>query len=200
MRKDPFNGGSPGADAGIVAEWNPTHRVIYILQASNFGEYNPASNTWKRLSDIPLGTHYYGAIDVAADKFILVGDKSIREIGLANGMISPAYADPSCAGIFFAPAPGATYDSSARQVVLWPDAGGTIYLYNSHTHACTVETYSHGPVNSHHSDGGCTPLAGGGSSCGTFGRFQYVPGKNYFVLLNDWNLPAMVLCRNPSGC
>jgi len=200
-RKDPFRGGSPGGDAGIVAQWDSTRGLVYILSAANFGKYNPATNTWKVVNNsIPLGTHFYGAIDVAADKLIVVGDRTVREIDLKKGAISPAYHDPTCVTAFGVQFPGATYDSSAHKVVFWPGAGDSIYLYDSTTHTCTTETYPQGPANSHHSDGSCSTLNGGGSSCGTFGRFQYVPGKNYFVVLNDWDLPAMLLCRNPAGC
>jgi hypothetical protein len=141
-------------------------------------------------------------IDPANNKLVLAGtrgsESDIREIALDTGAVSASYRDASCAGAlainYYG---GMSYDASARKVVIWPDYGNTIYLYDPATHACTAETYPNGPSNS--AQGG-TELPGGGSSNGTYGRFQYVSTGDYFVVINDWKLPAFVLCRKATGC
>jgi hypothetical protein len=52
---------------------------------------------------------------------------------------------------------------------------------------CQKQTFTGGPPNSAHTS------AGANSSNGTFGRFQYFPEPDVFVLVNDWDIPAYVL-------
>ena len=69
-------------------------------------------------------------------------------------------------------------------------------LLNTYTHTCGSESYDPAPENAHHGEGTGMPLTGGGNSKGVFGRFQYLPANDYiFVLLNDYDQPAYLLCR-----
>jgi hypothetical protein len=203
VRKDPFTisgSGSYGTqNVGTqLISWYDSgqgtalDQKVYIVEDAHFGSYDIASNTYYPLNSAPnLGANVapMGAIDVNAKIFVDYDPNTGYwwELSL-DGTIANYYVNPSgCPILTYSESPGVTYDSSLQQVVIWPGSGSTIYLYDTNTHSCTSET----------------PGTGGPSASnthGTFGRFQYVPAKGYYVVLNDYNVPAYVLCLNSAGC
>ena len=77
--------------------------------------------------------------------------------------------------------PGLTYDPVLDRIVGWPNAGNTVYVFDSDQKTCTAQTFPNGPTNS---------LAG---LTGTFGRFQYFPGLNAYAAVSFASLDAYKL-------
>src|SRR5262249_14009558 len=105
-------------------------------------------------------------------------------------------ADPNCAEFLnggvnqFAVGsgnPGIAFDSVSNNFVAWPNQGNSVYIMTPDTVnqrlTCQKHTFANGPPNSSHANN--TP----NTSYGTFGRFQYFPALDAFVLVNDWNIP-----------
>jgi hypothetical protein len=80
--------------------------------------------------------------------------------------------------------------SGSNDFVAWPNQGNSFYILTpdpvNQRLTCQKSTFAGGPPNSSH-----TGLPN--STNGTFGRFQYFPGPDVFVIVNDWNIPTYVL-------
>ncbi len=107
-------------------------------------------------------------------------------------------ADPLCAEFLSGGAnpispssPGIAYDSVANDFVGWPNQGNSVYIMTpdivNKRLTCQVLTFANGPPNSAQASN--TP----NTSYGTFGRFQYFPALDAFVVVNDWNIPPYIL-------
>jgi hypothetical protein len=82
---------------------------------------------------------------------------------------------------------GIAFDTVANDFVAWPNKGNSVYILTpdpvNQRLTCQKSTFAGGPPNSSH-----TGLPN--STNGTFGRFQYFPGPDVFVVVNDWNIPT----------
>jgi len=88
--------------------------------------------------------------------------------------------------------PGLAYDPVIDRVVGWPNFGDTVYLFDPDTKSCAAETFPGGPSDSSHQGPPHT-------SNGTFGRLQYFPDKDVFVLVNQANNNAFILRLSAPG-
>ena len=202
VRKDPFTISGTGSygteDVGTqLVSWYDSgqntalDKKIYIIDNDHFGRYDLTTNTYYPLPYAPnLGANVapMGAVDVHAKTFVDIDPNTGKWWELAlDGSSGQSYLNPPGCPTAFSETPGVTYDSTRQQLVIWTGSGGTIYLYDTSTHSCTDET----------------PSAGGppaGNARGTFGRLQYVAGKDYYVVVSDSAVPAYVLCRSSGGC
>ncbi|HWR17320.1 MAG TPA: fibronectin type III domain-containing protein [Terriglobales bacterium] len=204
-----YVGGRPASGHGKVVDWDPVSRKIIMYDDYNFGSWDLCTNTYTRLADWTKETSAKGAIDYK-DRIMVITNKNSsggREVYHYNidtntvTDVTPNLTAKGCSMLTDLVTPGEfgyiwsglTYDPDANRVVMWPNFGNTVYDYFPGTQTCSKFTYSGDTVaNSAHT--------GASSSNGTFGRFRYVPSQKVFVLINDWSLPAMVLCRNDKGC
>ncbi len=83
--------------------------------------------------------------------------------------------------------PGLTYDSATQKIVGWPDFGNIAYVFDPSTNTCTATSFggADGNVSSCGAGTSQSDCPRDGSSTGTYGRFQYFPSQNQFVLLNS---------------
>jgi hypothetical protein len=211
----PGNNGRSGY--GNVAAYDPNSGLMFVSDTLAIYTYSYQTNTYA-LTTTPQGflTDIYlsGAIDPNRKLFVLAGGCSGGTCGSGAGVFvadisNPAstfqqdwtaatLADPICAEFLNGGAnpinsgnPGFVFDSVANDFVAWPNQGNSVYILTPDTAnqrlTCQKQTFTSGPPNAAHS------AAGANSSNGTFGRFQYFPGPDVFVLVNDWNIPAYVL-------
>ena len=86
--------------------------------------------------------------------------------------------------------PGIAFDGVANDFVAWPNQGDSVYILTpdpaNQGLTCQKLTFPNRPPNS-------TRRKVPNSTNGTFGRFQYFPGPDVFVLVNDWNISAYIL-------
>jgi hypothetical protein len=94
-------------------------------------------------------------------------------------------------------APSVTYDPTINggSIVIhnYP-LDMNIYVWNHSNHSCTSEVYGNNSGESP-ADVSATKQRGA-----VYGRFRYVPGKNYYIYQSDGDLAPFILCRNPAGC
>ncbi|HWR17318.1 MAG TPA: hypothetical protein VN577_20985 [Terriglobales bacterium] len=204
-----YVGGKPASGHGKVVDWDPVSRKIIMYDNYNFGTWDLCTNTYTKRAEWVKETAANGVV-AYKDRVMVITDKKSsgeREVYhydidtntvtdvtpnlLAKGC--NMLADSITPGEFGYIWSGLTYDPDANRVVMWPNFGNTVYDYFPKNQTCSKTTYPGDKVaNSAHT--------GRNSSNGTFGRFRYVPNQKVFVLINDWNLPAMLLCRNEKGC
>ncbi len=222
VHEDPtLTGTKPNNDGngpyGNVAAYDPNSGLVFVSDSEAIYTYNYATNTYNRITSakgFTTGIYLSGAIDPTRKLFVLVGACSGSSCASGNGVFvadisNPAsttqqnwtaatMADPDCAEFLDggvnpinASNPGFTFDSVANDFVGWPNQGNSVYILTpdvaNQRLTCTKETFANGPPNSSHASN--MP----NTSYGTFGRFQYFPGPDVFVLVNDWNIPAYIL-------
>ena len=90
-----------------------------------------------------------------------------------------------CSALINSAYPGLAYDSVLDRIVGWPNTGSSVYVFNPDTKTCVTQTFANGPANA--------------SAAGTFGRFQYVPGLDAFVVVNDAGNNAFLLRLSPAS-
>jgi Big-like domain-containing protein len=217
-----LTGPKPGSDGGAaygnVAAYDPNSGLVFVSDALAIYTYSYQTNTYALATTPPgflTGIYLSGAIDPTRKLFVLAGGCSGGTCGPGAGVFvadisNPAstfqqdwtaatLADPVCTEFLNGGAnpinsgnPGFVFDSVANDFVAWPNQGNSVYILTPDTAnqrlTCQRQTFTGGPPNSAHVNDG-NP----NSSNGTFGRFQYFPGPDVFVLVNDWNIPAYVL-------
>ncbi len=222
VHEDPtLTGTKPNADGnepyGNVSAYDPNSGLVFVADSSAIYTYKYATNTYTRIT-APKGfvTSIYlsGAIDPTRKLFVLVGACSGGNCTSGNGVFvadisnpasttqqdwtSATMADPNCAEFLDGGVnpinsanPGITFDSVASDFVGWPNQGNSVYILTpdpvNKRLTCQKLTFANGPPNSAHANDTAN------TSYGTFGRFQYFPSLDVFVLVNDWNIPAYIL-------
>jgi hypothetical protein len=205
-----------GGRYGNVAAHDPNTGLVFLSDAGAIYTYNYQANTYSRIT-APFGftTDIYlsGAIDPNRKLFVLVGGCTGGTCNPGSGVFvadisNPAsttqqdwtaatMTDPNCAEFLSGGVnpinsgnPGITFDSVADDFVGWPNQGNNVYIMTLDTVnkrlTCQKKTFANGPPNSAQGESPNT-------SWGTYGRFQYFPGLDAFVLVNDWNIPAYIL-------
>ncbi len=214
-------GTKPNADGnepyGNVSAYDSNSGLVFVADSSAIYTYNYATNTYTRITaakGFVTGIYLSGAIDPTRKLFVLAGACSGGNCASGNGVFvadisNPAsttqqnwtaatMADPNCAeyldgGVnpINSANPGITFDSVADDFVGWPNQGNSVYILTpdpvNKRLTCQKLTFANGPPNSAHANDKVN------TSYGTFGRFQYFPALDVFVLVNDWNIPAYIL-------
>jgi hypothetical protein len=200
----PWNG-SLGA---VIADYDAKHGAVAIVSDYAMGWFEFRRRAFKMLNDdVSGGIHDFGAIDRTANEFIVFEPHAninrVYAFNLSTGRkrdltrsapgCKALVSDAPIVGDIPSNGSGISWDDSDKSLVIWPNAGGKVFVYKNGN--CTEEDYSTTgtpPTDSAHAGAPHT-------SNGTYGRWQNVaPGL--FVLVNDWDLPAKFLCRNKAGC
>lgn len=178
--------GSAFGDCGGFAAYDPgKDRVILLALRGATAQllaFNPnnLSSPWSVLNGNTTRLAYQmGAVDTKRRKLVVVGAGvtwayDIDAPGAPRTTLQTSGATeiqgPSQQ---FVKAPGLTYDPVSDRIVAWM-GGQNVYTLNMDTLVWEIRT----PTNSVNPG---TVTASGG----TWGRFQYVPSKNVFVLVNS---------------
>jgi hypothetical protein len=219
----PKPGSNGAALYGSVASYDPNSRLVFVRDSLAIYTYNIQTNIYTPITPangIVTSIYLSGTIDPIRKLFVLVGGLGCPggTCGPGDGVFvadisnisnpttttlqnwtAKTMADPNCAEFLSGGVhpisssnPGITFDSMANDFVGWPNQGDSIYTLTpdpaNQRLTCQKLTFPGGPPNSEHA-----PTIGPNTSNGTFGRFQYFPGPDIFVLVNDWNIPAYVL-------
>src|SRR5712664_2562583 len=213
----PIPGTNGGGGYGNVAAYDPNTGLVFVSDTAALYTYNLQTNSYARITPTVgflTDIHLNGAIDPSRKLFVMVGACQGGTCGPGTGVFvadisNPAsttqqnwtaatLADANCAEFLSggvnpigSPNPGFTFDSVANDFVGWPNQGNSVYIMTpdpvNQRFTCQKQTFANGHPNSAH--GG----RGANTTNGTFGRFQYFPGLDVFVLVNDWNIPPYVL-------
>jgi hypothetical protein len=206
-----------GSSYGNIAAYDPNTGLVFISDSSALFTYNYQTNTHTRVTAVEgflTDIYLSGAIDPTRKLLVMVGGCSGGTCTTGNGVFvadisnpttttmqdwtAATVADPNCAEFLSGGVnpigsgnPGIAFDSVANDFVAWPNHGDSVYILTPDTVnqrlTCQKLTFPNGPPNSAHASE--TP----NTSNGTFGRFQYFPGSDIFVLVNDWNISGYIL-------
>jgi hypothetical protein len=182
-------GGAPHAGAGVVADYDPNTKLVYLDDVSQFWSYDFDTDTYKvRNSGAVIDYHMTGVIDPKRKLFLIMGGAGATGGGLKAISIGPSgkysmkdwtgAAMPTCGPLLRVDYPGLAYDPVEDRIVGWPDFGNQVYLFDPDSKTCAVRAFPGGPPDSAHQGSPHT-------TNGTFGRFRYFPDKDVFVLVND---------------
>ena len=174
------SGNSPGPFI-LASAYDPITKKVYVRNVQNFFSYHYDSNTWQKLGQdhvISGFSNSSAVIDPVNRKFVVVGPGGVHLIDLDSGNYTPqqlATTGPDTI-VQDGRSPGLAYDSVRNLVVAWDgsDLGTTpetVYNLNINTGQWTAMTATGGPS--------------GFDTAGTFGRWQFVPNLNAFVVVNN---------------
>ncbi|MES2213641.1 MAG: hypothetical protein V4473_02270 [Patescibacteria group bacterium] len=205
--------GSSGQGPWVYAVWDSARQLVFTqsgLYPSQAGAYLwswvPSTNTYAvTTANALVSTYASWVIDPLRHRLYIIGPDDccsgggpVSQMGTARisyidissgGSYANTIVNLSgagCNGLAGAPAPGVAYDSAIDRIVGWPNFGNTVYLFDPATGTCTTQTFSGGPPDSRNASNSV-------STTGTFGRFQYFPSLDTFVVVNDGSTDAYAL-------
>lgn len=214
----PANSNPWAARLGAFGAYDPTSGLYFYHTANGKGElasYNANTDTWKQYgggNGFPKETYNSSlyctaAVDPVDKLFVAVGYQCMGSTGTGIGAwdISNPRASyitgyrPTATGVGVtaiqqAHNPGFIWDSAINKFVAW-SGGSTVYTLDPTTWAWTAVIPS--------SANTVTPTAA--NPQGTFGRFQYDPKLNVFVVVNATNQDVYIYkpdfnAAPPSNC
>lgn len=184
----PFTGQLVGTgDCGGMAAYDPVGDQVIVLAHLGYDgamlfSFDPQnlSAPWTILnSETTRELYQMAAVDPVRRLFVVVGvgktwAYAFDQPGAPRTTLATT-GDTEIEAVdeIYTKAPGVTYDPVSDRIVAW-GGGGAVYTLDLDTLVWT----KHAPTNA--VDPG-QPTASGG----TFGRFQYVPSKNVFILVNS---------------
>lgn len=185
-RRDPTKGknqpakGYPNLGEGIVADYDPVTRKVYVGDTAAWFSYDSKTNTYTELNHYATFSYQMtGAIDPEKKLFVLFGGGMARGFDLRQKrLLIWDNETAGCFGLQNAAYPGLAYDSKLKKIVGWA-GGDAVYIFNSEKKDCTQVRYPNGP--------------GKPQQTGTLGRFRYFPALDVFALVNDWQQDAYLL-------
>jgi hypothetical protein len=197
------DGGTPTAASGAIAEYDPNSRTVFLLDTADLWQYDYEKNRYKKAGgNQAINYHMNGVIDPKRRIFLAIGAAGSPGGGLKAISIEPgsnyamrdwtSSASNSCGPLLGASYPGLAYDPVLDRIVGWPNFGDSVYLLDPDTKSCTAVTLPGGPPDSSHQGSPHT-------SNGTFGRLQYFPGSDVFVLVNQASSNTFILRLSTSG-
>lgn len=168
-----------GGTASLIyqTDYDPGTGTVLVHGNKEFMRYDPTTETTTNLGEFTagLGTQNNGAYDPVRKIFLLLGDSKVRLYNLNNTPpLSCRDTTSSCTGdtaIILGDSQAIQYDPVSDRFVIWR-GGGAIYSLNMDTMAFT----RHMPAATN------KVLPGDPEPTGTWGRFQYVPSKNVFMV------------------
>lgn len=168
-------------DCGGLAAYDPgKDRVLLLAKLGGTAQlfaFNPNNRSapWSTLNGNTQRLAYQmGAVDTKRRKLVVVGAGATWAFNIdQSGAPRTVLSTSGATSIESADGPGVTYDPVSDRIVAW-SGGQNVYTLNMDTLVWELRT----PTNAVN-PGSVT------ASGGTWGRFQYVPSKNVFVLLNS---------------
>ena len=154
-------------------------RGVLIVSPGQLRLFDPVARAFTDLPGPGEAFNVSATLDTTRRILGLFGDNHYWEFDLARG----TFTTPSlngCEAALATPAPGMAFDPVLQQFVIW-SGGDDVTLLDIETHRCSVLTFPNGP--------GAQVMAG------TYGRFDYFPSQDVFVLVNrvDQNVFALRL-------
>ena len=167
---------APDTMYGVLAVFDPVTAHVFHQGQSQFSEYDPGADTYTARGAINGGwwhTNETAAIDPVRRLFVAVGSGAMLVWDLASWQ-QLSVASTGGDAVIGASAPGFVYAEADARLVAW--SGGT----SVHTLDPDTWTWTEHPAAATNTVTPSTPAANG-----TYGRFQYVPSRNLFVVVNS---------------
>jgi len=174
----------------IASDFDPVTGHIFCLSDTGpFGEYDPAANTWtiRDVDGMSRGEEPNAAIDPVSRHFVATANGRFFALDLRTmQVVKTSTSGPQ--SVVAARGPGIMYDPGSKKIVGW--AGGTS-VYSLDTSTWTWTEHPAAATNT------VTPTAI--TRVGVYGRFNYVPSKNAFILVNRVTDNVFVYKLSPGG-
>ncbi|MGA7235515.1 MAG: hypothetical protein WBY44_07540 [Bryobacteraceae bacterium] len=187
------------SSTGAACAYDPNTQTVFCIDGNTqyLLQYFPITNTYKKLS---ISANYALAATPAIDpvnKLMIFMGTTGNSVTMKVNAIDISGADPKytiqdwtsqvtgCAamGVNW---PGLAFDSALGKLVGYPNQGSTVYVVDTVAKTCTAQALANGPQ----------PAS---ASNGTFGRFQYFPSLDSFVLVNAANQNAYSVQLNSTA-
>lgn len=182
-----------------TATYDPATGLVWVFgynpangSPGEFGSWNPNSDVWdvRTVTNSGLGNRVGPCLDTSRHRLMFMGSGKLQYMNLSGvGTLTPTTVTGSCTGateILAEERGGFAYDPDNDEYVAWAAdqvlglANTDIYTINPTTWVITKTTLAGTPPRYP------TPFGGGGGlSNGVYGRFQYIPAEQAFVLINN---------------
>ncbi len=173
---------APDTHLGLTSAYDSTSNNIFVRSTYNINRYSVEEDEWTQM--VHEGWGWWGdnttaTIATNRRKIIFIGGtqtEHVSEYGVYD-IETKKYYTPNFTGdteILSGNAPGVAYHPKSDTIIAW-DGGTEIYQLNMDTWNWTKIT----PTNS------ADVKPGDSASTGTYGRFQYVPEYDIFIVVND---------------
>ncbi len=179
QRKTDAPSPSSGECCGYAAAYDPITGHVFRSHGGGFSEYDPNQNTWTNHAGNSPSLYVNAAIAPVDRLMVAVGGGSYGVAGTYYWRLNPASRTMTKANttgdkaVELGAAPGFAWSSAANVFVGW-NGGSTVYTLDPKRWVWTKLDPS--AAN--------TVVPTAPNSRGTYGRFQYVPAMNVFVLVN----------------
>ena len=173
---------SNGECCGYAAAYDPVTGHIFRSHGGGLSEYNPTNDAWTNHGGNSPSLYINAAIAPADRLMVAVGGGSYGVAGTYYWRLNPVSGTMTKATttgdktVELGAAPGFAWSSAANVFVGW-NGGSTVYTLDPQTWTWTK-------INPAIAN---TVVPTAPNSRGTYGRFQYVPSMNVFVLVNRVN-------------
>jgi hypothetical protein len=194
----------PGGLVGNTTDYDPNTGLVWMATQNELDSYDPAANNFTRRSGTSVSYFSTGVIDPVHEYFVTLGGAGT--LGAGQGITYWSLASGSnftqnqptptnCGTALQQSYPGAQWDPIDKVIVIYPNAGNTLYLLNPANWTCTTETYglTQGvdyPQNSVQTETGVGL---------TFKHFAYFPNLDLYALCNDAAHNCWTLRRRPAN-
>ena len=170
---------SGGEARGSNAVFDPTTGDVWVTTAnsgsSRLNRYNPTTNSWTTYSTFGSLMYTTAALDVKRNLLVAVGNNRLYVWNLNTPSVPPvrqtSTGDRALEG---AQAPGFSYDPTIEKFVGW-NGGDSVYVLDPDNWSWSRQSAASGnsvtPTSAHPN--------------GTYGRFQYLPDRNAYVVVNS---------------
>ena len=195
---DPVNGFDPTnvepSGGGYVCAYDPN--TADVICAGTIGlilRYAYSTNTYTQLNtnqSVPYAST--GVIDPVRKLMVFMGPGyqstvplvQVLDISSGSSYIVQDWSSQvtGCGALASATYPGLAYDTALDRIVGYPNTGNTVYLFDPDTKTCVPQTFPNGP-----------PFPPSPNQSGTFGRFQYFPSLDTFIVVGNTNQDAFSL-------
>lgn len=170
---------SGGTARGANAVYDPATGDVWVISAntadSRLHRYDTSANSWSSYAKQFVDLYTVAAIDPGRRLLVTVGNGQILAWDLRNPEAAPFV--PSTSGdraLESRGAPGFVFDSNVRKFVGW-GSGSRVYVLDPDTWVWERRE----------ADNGNAVVPTNAPSAGTYGRFQYLPHWNAYVLVNS---------------
>lgn len=168
----------------IVTAYDPVTQHVFHHGNDTLSEYDPVADEWTMRADweasFPLGTT--AAIDPGRRKLVMIGRgyALIYDLTPSGPLVLESLVTSGATEIVNGNAPGFVYDPAIDKFVAWsgePDIG----LAPQDLFVLDLDSRVWSRISPAASN---TVIPTVASSTGTFGRFQYLPARNAYVVVN----------------
>ena len=196
------SGTAPNVSAGMLSAYDRNTKLVYIFDRNRgFHSYDFDTNTYTLLNDAAPSPNQWqtATIDPKRKRFVAIGQTSaggrtyVFDLAPDGTYAAETWTTTGANEIESVASPGLAYDPVSDRIIAWgtrttPSVNGdgsSVYALDLDTRVWTRLTFPGGP--------------GAESLNGVFGRFEYVPALNIFVLANSptRNVQILRLPRPP---